>query len=163
VTVRTDGEVRIPEHKWYQLIDAFTRIDEELEVLIKQVDYTNALLRSILTAIGGIAPPTITFPEMPVATRVEIAPNNKYKVFKLDLSVPRTDEPLGIMDIGVLVNTATVVRMDSPAYWRRNDPRTGDLEELSVGYRVSNFQIRELYITNPAGSGYLTVIVEWRE
>jgi hypothetical protein len=163
VTVRTDGEVRIPEHKWYQLIDAFTRMDEELEVLIKQVDYTNALLRSILTALGGIAPSTITVPETPVVTRVEIVPNNRYKVFKLDLSVPRTDEPLGILDMGVLVNTATVVRMDSPAYWRRNDPRTGDLEELSVGYHVNNFQIRELYITNPVGSGYLTVIVEWRE
>jgi len=161
MTVRTNGETEIPPHKWYQLLDIFTRIDEQLEVLIKQIDYTNSLLRSILTSLGGIAPPTI--PEIAVTTKVETALNNRYKVFTLDLSVPRTDVPLGILDLGVVANTATVVRLDSPAYWRRNDPKTGDLEELSEGYVIENYEIRELYITNPAGAGYLTVVVEWRE
>jgi len=56
--VRVDGYVKIPEHKWYQLLDYFTRIDEQLEVLIKQVDYTNKLLASIVAAVRGLpAPP----------------------------------------------------------------------------------------------------------
>jgi hypothetical protein len=55
-----------------------------------------------------------------------------------------------------------VVRCDSTAYWRRNSERN-DLEELSTGYSVENFEIHELYITNPAGTGNLTILVEWRE
>jgi len=163
MSVRTDGEVPIPPHKWYQVLDALTRVDELLEVLVKQVDYTNTLLKSILEAIGGIAPapPTVVIPEQP-ATSVQIVPNNRYRVFTLDLSVPRNDVPLGIMGLGAVVTSATVTRMDSPAYWRRNDPVTGDLEELSVGYHVSNYEIRELYVSNPPGSGYLTIVVEWR-
>ena len=163
MAVRVDEEVVIPRRQWYQLIDIFTRIDELLEVLVKEVDYTNRLLSRLV----GIPPPPPTIPtpviEVPPVTTVEVALNNRYKVFNLDLSIPRKDEPLGIRDLGVVANCATVVRMDSPAYWRRNDPRTGDLEELRLGYEVYNFRIEELYITNEAGEGYLTIVIEWRE
>jgi hypothetical protein len=104
------------------------------------------------TPIEVKAPPSV----------VSMALNNRYKVFKLDLSVERKDVPLGLRDIGVVANSATVVRMDSPAFWRRNDPVTGDLEELSVGYHIRDFAIEELYITNSPGTGYLTIVVEWR-
>jgi len=166
MSVRVDGEAEVPPHRWYQVLDALTRIDELLEVLVKQVDYANSLLRSILAALGGVAPPAppvVVTPPAPAVATVQVALNNRYKVFTLDLSVPRSNVPLGILDLGVVVTDVTVTRMDSPAYWRRNDPVTGDLEELDVGYRVSGFEIRELYITNPPGAGYLTVVVEWRE
>jgi hypothetical protein len=94
---------------------------------------------------------------------VEEAQTNRYKVYKLDLSKARDNEPLGISDLDVVAKSATVTRLDSPAYWRRNDPNTGDMEELSAGYHISNFEIRELFITNSAGSGYLTIVIEWRE
>jgi hypothetical protein len=63
--VRVDGYVKIPEHKWYEWIDLFTRIDEQLEVLIKQLDYTNKLLASIASAVTGppIAPQPATVPQ----------------------------------------------------------------------------------------------------
>jgi hypothetical protein len=160
MTVRVDGEVAIPAHRWYQLIDLFTRIDEQLEVLIKLQDRTNRLLESLVTSLGGITPPPAG---MPAVVQVEDVLNNRYKVYRLDLSIPRSNVPLGLRDIGVVARCATVTRMDSPAYWRRNDPSTGELEELSVGYHIDDFAIEELYITNNTGSGYLTVVVEWRE
>jgi len=174
--VRVDGVVEIPAHKWYEFIDVFTRIDELLETISKQIDYTNSLLRAIATALGTYVPPAPapTAPKvvptpvpMPIEVKtplsvVSLALNNRYRVFKLDLSVERKDVPLGLRSIGVVANSATVVRMDSPAFWRRNDPMTGDLEELSVGYHIKDFAIEELYITNSPGTGYLTIVVEWR-
>jgi hypothetical protein len=155
MSVKVDGEILIPQHRWYQLHDIFTRIDEQLEVLIKQVDRTNRLLEGISKALGVPTVPT-------VVTRVEEALNNRYKVYKLDLSIARADEPLGIRDLGVVAKSATVTRLDSPASFRRNDPITGELEELSVGYHIDNFEIEELYVTNAVGTGYLTIVVEWR-
>jgi len=161
MSVRVDEEIVIPKRQWYQLIDIFTRIDELLEILVKEVNYTNTLLSRLVGAPPR--PPVEVIVPTPPITTVEIALNNRYKVFNLDLSIPRKDEPLGIRDLGVTVNCATVTRLDSPAYWRRNDPVVGDLEELRLGYEVYGFEIHELYITNEAGTGYLTIVVEWRE
>jgi hypothetical protein len=169
--VRVDGVVEIPAHKWYEFIDVFTRIDELLETISKQIDYTNRILRAIAVSMGVYIPSPETAQEEIMPTPIEVkaplsvvslALNNRYRVFKLDLSVERKDVPLGLRSIGVVANSATVVRMDSPAFWRRNDPVTGDLEELSVGYHIRDFAIEELYITNSPGTGYLTIVVEWR-
>jgi len=94
---------------------------------------------------------------------IQPALNNRYRVYSFDLSTARDNAPVGLRDIGVVANTATVTKLESPAYWRRNDPTTGELEELYTGYRVENFQIEELYITNPEGTGKLIIVVEWRE
>ena len=51
--VRVDGEVAIPESRWYEIIDRFTRIDEELDILIRQID----LLNNQLSGITGIQIP----------------------------------------------------------------------------------------------------------
>ena len=166
MSVKVDGVVEIPRHQWYQLIDTFTRVDEQLEVLIKQIDYTNKLLEGIAKSLGAaVRPPTevILAPTAPAVTTVEEALNNRYKVFKLDLSVARDNEPLGLRDLGIIAKSAVVTKLGSPASWRRNDPRMGDLEELYEGYRIDNFEIEELYITNPAGTGQLIIVVEWRE
>jgi hypothetical protein len=147
------------------LFDFLTRLDEQLESMIKLQMKTNELLEGIAKALGAIKPPaeevTLT-PPTPV-TIVEEALNNRYKVFSLDLSKAREDEPLGLRDLGIIAKSAVVTELGSTAYWRRNDPRTGDLEKLYTGYRVDNFTIEELYITNPAGTGFLTIVVEWRE
>jgi hypothetical protein len=75
--VKVDGYVEIPRHKWYQVEDIFTRIDEELELLIKQIDYSNRLLEDAVKALNLIAssiqqvvppappPPTIPPPPSP--------------------------------------------------------------------------------------------------
>ena len=166
-TVSVDGEVQIPQHKWYQFIDTLTRVDEELELMIRLQDRTNKLLEALISVLGALPPPQVT-PEIqvtapaPAVSTVAPAMNNRYKVFTLDLSVARKDVPLGLIDQGIVANYAVVVQMDSQAYWRRNDPNIGDLEKLSIGYTVENFEIRELYITNDVGSGSLVILIEWR-
>ena len=164
MSVKVDGVVEIPRHQWYQLIDIFTRVDEQLEVLIKQIDYTNQLLEGIAKSLGAaVKPPEVTLTPTPTVTIVEEALNNRYKVYKLDLSKARDNEPLGLSKLGIIAKSAVVTRLDSPASWRRNDPDKGELEELYTGYRIEDFAIEELYITNDAGTGFLTIVVEWRE
>lgn len=60
--VRVDGEVEIPRKEWYHFIDVLTRMDELLEIITKQLNYTNTLLARLV----GAPPPTIpTIPEIP--------------------------------------------------------------------------------------------------
>jgi hypothetical protein len=58
--VRTNGLTPIPEHRWYQLIDNLTRMDELLELLCKQVDLTNKLLSQMIGKEVKVAPVTIS-------------------------------------------------------------------------------------------------------
>jgi hypothetical protein len=59
--VRADGLVEIPEHKWYEVFDKLSRVDDLLEILIRQVDYTNSLIGKIAGSI------TVTTPTVPTA------------------------------------------------------------------------------------------------
>jgi len=61
MSVKVDGVVEIPKHQWYQVLDHLTRIDELLEVLIKQINYTNTLLARLL----GLPPVAPVVPEFP--------------------------------------------------------------------------------------------------
>jgi len=137
----------------YEYVVSLMRLQSQLEELIRKLD-------ELITALSK---PTALAPYIPTAVpQVEIPPNNRYRLFTLDLSIARTNEPLGLADRGIVARCATVVRCDSTAYWRRNSERN-DLEELSPGYTVENFEIQELYITNPVGRGSLVIVVEWRE
>jgi len=138
----------------HEYVVSLIRLLSRLDELINRLDE----LIKVLSA----RPAPAAVPVAPAVTPIEIPPNNRYRVFYFDLEKPRTNEPVGLSEQGIVARCASVVRCDSPAYWRRNSP-DGDLEELSAGYCVDNFEIRELYITNPAGVGRLAVVVEWRE
>jgi hypothetical protein len=59
--VRVDGIAEIPEHKWYEIFDKLSRVDDLLEILIKQLDYTNSLIEGIARSVAPtipIRPPT---------------------------------------------------------------------------------------------------------
>jgi len=57
--VRVDGVVEIPTHKWYEIFDKLSRVDDLLEILVRQVDYTNSLIEKIAGSI------TVTTPTVP--------------------------------------------------------------------------------------------------
>ena len=58
--------IPIPEEKWYQFLDKFTRIDELLETVIKELQLTNELLKIIATGRGVVPAPTLpTVPTTP--------------------------------------------------------------------------------------------------
>jgi hypothetical protein len=113
VTVRVDGEVRIPEHKWYQLLDYFTRIDEQLEVLIKQVDYTNKLLRSIATAVTGLPVVQAPAPPQPQAPAPLAAPVLA-KTDTITVTSDRYQELLTSFDLVLITPDSDVLIAKSP-------------------------------------------------
>jgi hypothetical protein len=68
-TVRVNGVVEIPTHKWYEIFDKLSRVDDLLEILIRQVDYTNKLIESVLSVLstGTTTQPVQVQPEQPIA------------------------------------------------------------------------------------------------
>jgi len=45
--VYTDGYIRVPERKWYQIADALTRQDELMEAILKVLGKINEKLERI--------------------------------------------------------------------------------------------------------------------
>jgi len=86
--------------------------------------------------------------------------DNRYAVFKLDLSVERENEPL--IKGKFVARSLTVLRADSVFYMKLNgvdaDTITG-----KEGVRLVNMEIRELYITNSSATGNAEILVSWRE
>jgi hypothetical protein len=108
--VRVDGYVEIPQHKWYQLLDLFTRIDEQLEVLIKQVDYTNRLLASIAGAIMGL-------PATPAPSQAVLSMQAIYTLAKTDTITVGSDsyqELIILYDLMILTADTDVLIAKSP-------------------------------------------------
>jgi len=151
--VRTDGEEEIPPHRWFEVLDKLSRVDDLLDLIVKEISLTNKLLEQLL------AKPTVILPP-PIISQLLLVPNNRSKVHTFDLTTAHNDKELGIG--GMKVNHAIVLKCDSPCTWKRNS-KTVDAEDLSVGYSIENYEITELYITNAAGAGQLKVLVEWRE
>ena len=143
---------QIPREHWYQIIDVFTRIDELLETLIKQNNEIINLLRSIQVqpSIGG----------EPIIVRRKRA--NTYKVYVLDLSIARNDYALGLMENGIIASSLTVIRADAPFQIKLNS-KGHDSIDASVGLSFSDWEIREVYITNSAASSgnYGVIYIEW--
>ena len=128
-----------------------------LELVSKQIDFTNKLLdrmNTLLEIIAGVTPPPPVIP-----SEVSIKPNNRSKVHTLNLSQARNKKELGL---GPNVNHIVVLKCDSAAQWSRNSA-TADLEDLFVGYTIDDYVLTELYITNAAGSGELKILEEGRE
>ncbi len=152
---------QIPREHWYQIIDVFTRIDELLETLIKQNNEIINLLRSIQVqpSIGG----------EPIIVRRKRA--NTYKVYVLDLTTARSDEPLGLMEEGITASSMTILRVDAPFQIKINS-RSHEGIDASVGASWTDWEIHEVYISNDAadplyvpGGGtknkYGVIYIEW--
>ena len=93
-----------------------------------------------------------------------VRPNNRYKLFELDLSVARTDAPLGIRGLGRAVNTLLCFETDFPISVKLNDVAS-DPVEMDTGMCIENFWISEVYVTNVAGTAgqRALLVVEWAE
>jgi hypothetical protein len=126
--VKVDGYIEIPRHKWYQIEDIFTRIDEELEVLIKQIDYSNrllenavSLLNSIASSIQQIVPPAPAPPTPIPPPPTPPPPQAPGKVISLPFKVIPTDTksytaPEGTATEIPLTGDAFILVADSDIY-----------------------------------------------
>lgn len=128
---------------------------EHLKKLKKEIEELEEAIKSLRETLRPekVAKPIIT----------EKVLNNRRATFRLDLSTARTDEPLGVLErtVGIPANFMIVQRLDNPAQMKLNST-SADLEDLSTGYSVEDFEINEIYITNPATSGELVITIEWR-
>jgi len=157
-------EITIPKEEWYHIIDKFTRIDELLVTLIRLVKINVDVTRSLVERIAGITlPPSVpTYEEVkPVVVQFPI--NNAYKIYKLDLRIPRKDEPLGLRKERLRSTYLTVLKADAPAYIKLNST-SYDLIECYEGLEIDDFEIEEVYVTNEAtvSEAYLWIWLEWR-
>lgn len=166
-----EGEKPIPQHRWHELNDLFTRIDDLVHLLNQQTDLTNSLLAEIvkllptlaqLPANGGGNGTNVIIPEI-VTVRPLIKTN--YAIYNIDLSKAHNSEPLKLgSGLKTAVSSVTVIKCDAPASWTRNSV-SNPSEDLSVNYTIDEFQISELYITNVAAAAgdELKILVEWIE
>jgi hypothetical protein len=129
-----------------------------LDVLIKRIE-------QLITAVTGQPPPELPPSPPPYEIVRELLPNT-YKQFELDLSVGRTDVPLGVRDL--LVGTSakyasymTIVAVPNPFTFKVNDTSNSAIS-ATVGLEWADFEIKEIYISNVASAGTAIIIVEWR-
>ncbi len=170
---------QIPPEKWWEFFDRFTRIDEELAVIIKQNNEIINLLRFIAGKPSQIiSPPTSPAPAPTVAPSAP-APavlgtkenplytvpilNDDYRILSIDLSVKHVDKPLGLEAMGIVATSMTIIQADSDFYYKLNDARREPVFVPKGSYNIieSDFRITEIYITNEVGSGYAKFRIEF--
>ncbi|RLG16527.1 hypothetical protein DRN63_04095 [Nanoarchaeota archaeon] len=80
-----------------------------------------------------------------------------YKVIKLDLSTTRTGEI--VLEVEHEIKRIIVTRADSESYIHLDHPKNDPIycsQRLKIEYPC-----KSIYVTNPAGSGYLELFVQW--
>jgi len=89
--------------------------------------------------------------------------NKLYKNFPVDLSVARTDERLGLRDMGIVADAMTIISLTAGASftYKLNHPSNDSTPGIS-GASETEFEIEELYVTNVAQAGAQAIIrVNW--
>lgn len=82
-----------------------------------------------------------------------------YDIFDIDLSIPHTDEPIGIAKLGVVGTSLTIEEAPNEYRYKVNSPGNKPFLALQGKQYVGN--IYELYITNPGTSGIGRILVAW--
>lgn len=92
--------------------------------------------------------------------------NNRYHIFNLDLSVARNIKPIGMR--GFLksrnvefANHMVILGVPSPWFFRVNRGNAPVCAAI-VGDEWEDFEIHEMFITNPIGLGFAQIYIEWR-
>ncbi len=118
-----------------------------------------------------LKPPARISPTVLRPTLVQEIKNARYKNLTIDLATigalpeeQRTRQPLGLRAQGIVADTMTIIRVDSPFEYMINDP-TADPNPLTAadrGWSETEFEIEEIYITVPAGAvGTAIIRVNW--
>lgn len=164
--VRIDEEIVIPKPRWFELVDVLSRMDELLEGILR---VETEILKVLKAAHPAVAPPTVEVvppapPAPPTALRpmlVQEIKNTKYRNFTIDLSVARAKEPLGLRDMGIVGDTMTIIQAEAAFNYILNEP-SNDPTPAEKGMVEDQFEIEEIYITNPSAPGKKALIrVNW--
>lgn len=132
--------------------------------LLNRLDALTRKVEELITVLKGEAPPT---PEAPtIVTIIKPLYNNRYTVFSLDTATVRTNEPLGLLEIlkkhGVEYATYMVVLAVGGGFTYQVNSKSESPCTAAVGDEWSEFEISEVYITNPSVAGTALIHVEFR-
>lgn len=156
------GEICRPEERIIERIE----VEPFRPVYVPTVEFEAVQELEKLVRPMGVpsAPRAISPPPEVQPTLVQEIKNKNYKNFPLDLNVSRTDEPLGLRDMGMVGDTMTIVSVTAGASftYKMNSP-TNDSTPGSAGLSETEFELEEVYITNtPQGVGTQAIIrVNW--
>lgn len=147
------------------------KIIEKIEVELFHPPYVPPVELSAVQELAKLIKPMKAPPlPRPIAPPPEISPllvqeikNKLYKNITLDLSVARTDVPLGLRDMGIVADALTIVSLTVGAtFTYKLNSTSNDATPGSQGLSDTEFEIEEVYITNAAQAGASTIIrVNW--
>jgi hypothetical protein len=140
-----------------------------LPVVINRLDVLINRIERLIAATTGVPidelPPIIEIPAPEVVISMPQLPN-RYKLFRLDLSVAHEDEPLGLAemlaDVGALyASYMSVITEPNPFTFKLNSTDMDDID-AAVGLEMDDFEITEIFVTNAAAAGTALINVEYR-
>ena len=131
--------------------------------LLNRLDTLTRKVEELITVLKGEAPPT----EIPtIVTVTKPLYNNRYTVFSFDTSTVRTNEPLELLEIlkkhGVEYATYMVILAVGGGFTYQMNSKSESLCTAAVGDEWSEFEISEVYITNPSVAGTALIHIEFR-
>lgn len=141
---------------------SFILVVNRLDALINRVERLIAAVTGVpideLSPVVEVPAPelVISQPQLP----------NRYKIFRVDLSVVHADEPLGIADlikgVGALYASYMSIITVPAAFTFKLNSTDMDPIDAAVGLEQEDFEITEIFITNAALAGTALVNVEYR-
>lgn len=141
---------------------SFVLVLNRLDVLINRIE-------RLIAATTGVPvdelPPVIEIPPPEVVISEPLLPN-RYKLFRVDLTVAHTNEPIGVADLlaGVgapYASYMSIITVPSAFTFKLNSTDM-DAIDAAVGLEMDNFEITGIFITNAALAGTALINVEYR-
>ncbi len=137
-------------------------------ILANRLDVIAELLKRLIAATTGVPIdelPDIVIPPPEIVISQPMLPN-RYKLFRIDLSIAHTDEPIGLAEMlaGVgqrYASYMSVITEPNPFTFKLNSTDM-DAIDASVGLEMDDFEITEIFYSNAAAAGTALVNVEYR-
>lgn len=137
-------------------------------IVANRLDIIAELLKRLIAATTGVPIdelPPIVVPPPEVVISEPLLPN-RYKLFRIDLTVAHDNEPVGLSELlkGVGVPHASYMSIITvpAAFTFRLNSTDMDAIDAVVGLEWDGFEITEIFITNAALAGTAIMNVEYR-
>lgn len=140
---------------------SFIIIANRLDVLINRIER----LIAATTGVPMDELPEIVIPSPELVISEPLLPN-RYKLFRIDLSVAQDDEAIGLGEllkaVGVTHASYMSIITVPAAFTFKLNSTDMDAIDAAVGLEWDGFEITEIFITNAALAGTALLNVEYR-
>ena len=160
-------QIQVPEQHWYQFIDWFTRMDEQLDALLKLLSVLNnniATLASILGATYIPSVPQIAEKEVRITGPIAIQYQAVEKISSRKLTI--SDGAIHEYEISPMTDIIKIYVEDGAVQYDVRNVTT-DSDKIPAGstliWRVPRGRYNKLYIMGASGTGTPSTlyISEW--